>query len=342
MGERGRPDLVARPKCNPIVGELPVLQYCAVEQLSVDDRYQRSLESGHSIRLIRRIAANWDWGLCQPLYVARRSDGKLYVVDGQHRWAAAKLRGDVWQLPCVVRSFESTEQEAAAFVALNQERTPLSALQIFRAAVASGDPEACGIAAAIEDAGLTLATTSNNQLCAKSAVGNIGGLRTCWRMHGKATLVACLGVLRDAYPDQVLRYAGSIFPGIVALIAPAVKANEPELLREITTMVGSRTQDRWVSKILQLVATDPSLNRGTAAVIVFKAALRGEEPTPTRATPRPAAASPAARAATSLKPAEMAWCDQCDSRVSGARAAECASAFCKLKVPAAAAERKAA
>src|SRR5438270_788977 len=84
-------------------------------------------------RLMRRIAANWDWGLCQPLYVARRADGKLYVVDGQHRWAAAKLRGDVWQLPCVVRSFESTEHEAAAFVALNQERTPLTVLQIFRA-----------------------------------------------------------------------------------------------------------------------------------------------------------------------------------------------------------------
>jgi hypothetical protein len=133
MGERGRPDLVARPKCNPVIGELPVLQYCAAEQLCVDERYQRSLEANQSIRLIRRIAANWDWGLCQPLYVARRSDGKLYVVDGQHRWAAAKLRGDVWQLPCVVRSFASTEEEAAAFVALNQERTPLTALQIFRA-----------------------------------------------------------------------------------------------------------------------------------------------------------------------------------------------------------------
>jgi hypothetical protein len=207
MGERGRPDLVARPKCNAIIGELPVLQYCPIEQLCVDDRYQRSLEATHSIRLIRRIAANWDWGLCQPLYVARRADGKLYVVDGQHRWAAAKLRGDIWQLPCVVRSFSSTEEEAAAFVALNQERTPLTALQIFRASVASGDPEACGILAAIEEAGLSLATTSNNQLCAKGASATSAGCGTCWRVHGKATLVEALGVLGRAYPDQVLRYA---------------------------------------------------------------------------------------------------------------------------------------
>lgn len=337
MGERGRPDLVARPKCNPIIGELPVLQYCAVDQLCVDDRYQRSLEAVQSIRLIRRIAANWDWGLCQPLYVARRLDGKLYVVDGQHRWAAAKLRGEIWQLPCVVRSFASTEAEAAAFVALNQERTPLTALQMFRAAIASGDPEACGILAAIEEAGLSLATTSNNQLCAKGAVGNIGGLKTCWRVHGKPTLVASLRVLGTAYPDQVMRYAGSIFPGIVALTAPAVKAKEPELLAEIAELVASKTQDQWVSKILQLVAADPSLNRGTAATIVFKAAQRGEEPTPMRAVPpTPQQQQPEAVPYGSfLKPAEMAWCDQCERRVSGAAAAACTSQFCKLKVKAA-------
>lgn len=329
MGQRGRPDLVARPKCNPVIGELPVLQYCSAEQLCVDDRYQRSLEANQSIRLIRRIAANWDWGLCQPLYVARRSDGKLYVVDGQHRWAAAKLRGDVWQLPCVVRSFASTEEEAAAFVALNQERTPLTALQIFRASIASGDPEAWGIMTAIEESGLSLATTTNNQLCAKGAIGNVGGLKNCWRVHGKDALVAALRVLARAYPDQVLRYAGSIFPGIVAIAAPA--ANDPGLLTTIADLVASRTQDKWVSAILQLVATDPSLNRGTAAVIVFKAARRGEEPSPTRPTAAPAAVP----IGTFLKAAELAWCEQCYQRVSGAKAAQCSSVFCKLKAKAA-------
>jgi hypothetical protein len=332
MGERGRPDLVTRPKCNPVIGELPVLQYCPVEQLCVDERYQRSLESTQSVRLIRRIAANWDWGLCQPLYVARREDGKLYVVDGQHRWFAAKLRGDVWQLPCVVRSFASREEEAAAFVALNQERTPLTALQMFRASIASGDPEACGIAGAIEEAGLSLATTTNNQLCAKGAVGNVGGLRTCWRVHGRETLVAALRCLRAAYPDQVLRYCGSLFGGVVALIAAAVKSDDPQQLGRVAELVGSRTQDKWVSSILQLVAADPSLNRGTAAVIVFKAAQRGGEPTPTRPAPSQQAGVSAQRIIESPPmPAGTAWCDQCDQRVSGVKAEACTSPFCSLK-----------
>jgi hypothetical protein len=339
MGNRRPNDLTVRPKCNAILGELPVLQYCAVEQLCVDERYQRSLEARNSISLVRRIAANWDWGLCQPLYVARRDDGKLYVVDGQHRWAAAKLRGDVWQLPCVVRSFATPEQEAAAFVALNQERTPLTQLQIFRAATAAGDPEACGISAAIEEAGLTVATTSNNQQCGKGAVGNIGGLKSCWRVHGKEGLVASLRVLREAFPDQVLRYAGSLFPGIVALAAPAAKANEPGLLRKVVELVATRSQDRWVSKVLQLISNDPSLNRGTAAVIVFKAAQRGEEPMPTRAPAGPVSqlstGGHAPPVYVKLDPAETTWCDQCDQRRSGAQAAACSSPFCSLKAKAA-------
>jgi hypothetical protein len=143
-----------------------VLQYCSLEQLQVDESYQRSLEAASSITLVRRIATFWDWGLCQPLFVARRADGQLYVVDGQHRMAAAKLRADIWQLPCVVRAFSNAEEEAAAFVAFNQERRPLNKLQIFKAALAAGDFEAAQIVLALDDAGLRISSTTNLDTCA--------------------------------------------------------------------------------------------------------------------------------------------------------------------------------
>jgi ParB-like chromosome segregation protein Spo0J len=51
------------------------------------------------------------------------------VVDGQHRLAAATLRGDIAHLPCVITSLMPTlGDEAAAFVALNQNRKPLQPL----------------------------------------------------------------------------------------------------------------------------------------------------------------------------------------------------------------------
>jgi hypothetical protein len=154
----------SRLKVNPAIGTMPVLQYCTPEQLLIDDSYQRTLETGPSQTLVRRIAMFWDWSLCQPLIVARRNDGGHYVVDGQHRLAAAKLRGDIFQLPCVVASYASMADEAASFVALNQQRRPLGALDLFKAALAAGDTEAMSIMKAIIDAGLSLSNHMNTVL----------------------------------------------------------------------------------------------------------------------------------------------------------------------------------
>jgi Holliday junction resolvase RusA-like endonuclease len=59
--------------------------------LNVDHAYQRMAEEPSSKRLIRHIAENWDWRLCAPLTVSDRAPPEpgLYVIDGQHRLAAA-------------------------------------------------------------------------------------------------------------------------------------------------------------------------------------------------------------------------------------------------------------
>lgn len=263
-------------KVNPPLGSLPVLQYCAPEQLLVDEAYQRSLEASNSVTLIRRIAMHWDWGLCQPLFVARRDDGKLYVVDGQHRLEAAKLRADIWQLPCVVTSFETSADEAAAFVALNQQRRPLTQLDLFKAALAAGDFESSQIALSIEEAGLTLASGTNNQAMKPGAIANIGGLKRCYRIQGLQVLSASLDVLAQAYKGQILRYAGTIFPGIAAIVAAEIERDpefaDSETFSLMTEMVGGAEQSEWVSDINLALATDPAGNRIRFAEDVFKRA----------------------------------------------------------------------
>lgn len=267
-----------RLKCNPPLGALPVLQYCTPEQMQIDESYQRKLDAGGSQALIRRIAVHWDWGLCQPLFVARRADGGLYVVDGQHRLEAAKLRGDIWQLPCVVVSFDGAASEAAAFVALNQQRRPLSKLQIFKAALAAGDPEARTITAALEEAGLSLASSTNLDTCPPGAMSNIAGLQNCLRVHGERVLGAALDVLAQAYKGQVLRYAGSIFPGLAVIVAIEVKADatfaDGEMFALMTEMVGGAAQAEWVKEINQAVAAEVATNRSAAAAHVFEKAWR--------------------------------------------------------------------
>lgn len=329
--------IAARPsaklKLNPIMGSLPVLQYCAPEQLLIDDNYQRSLETESSQTLVRRIAVSWDWGLCQPLFVARRDDGGLYVVDGQHRLAAAVLRGDIAQLPCVVSHFDSATREAAAFVALNQQRRPLTALDLFKAALAAGDAEAMKVKAALDLAGLRLANTTNNQQMRAGQVGNVGGLQRCLRVYGDQVLATSLRVLSRAWPQQVLRYAGSIFPGIVAVVAGELnnRAAPDDLVDRLAPFVGRRAQHEWYAQFQLAIADETNLSRARAAEKVLRGAWVEYSQARLGERAAPAATASDQAPATWLRPDDQAWCDQCDRKVSGARAAACADPFCKLK-----------
>jgi hypothetical protein len=323
----------ARLKVNPPLGSLPVLQYCAPEQLLIDETYQRSLEVESSQALIRRIAIQWDWGLCQPLFVARRADGGLYVVDGQHRLAAAVLRGDIAQLPCVVSHFDSPEQEAGAFVALNQQRRPLNALDLFKAALAAGDKDALLIKQCVDEAGLSLANGSNNQSMKAGSIANIGGLQRCERIYGAVVLSTSLKVLAAAYPKQVLRCAGWIFPGIVAVVAGELhhRADPAGLVEKLAALIGREPQHHWYRAFAQAIVDDHMLKRAAAAERVIRTSwvewsqaqfgLHRAEAQDRTGDPAPSC----------LKPAETAWCEQCDQRVSGAKASACTSPFCRLK-----------
>jgi hypothetical protein len=118
------------------IGSPPTLEWIAVERLAIDESYQRATDSPASRRLINRIKQGWNWSFCQPLVVSRRTDGSLFVIDGQHRLSGAIGRGDIPHLPCVV---VTDADEAQTFIALNTQRQKLSQGDIFNAMLAAGD-----------------------------------------------------------------------------------------------------------------------------------------------------------------------------------------------------------
>lgn len=75
----------------------PELRLVAPSALSVDDRYQRCL-SERSIRLIRKIVAEWDWRAFKPPVVVE-VDGRLDVIDGQHTAIGAVTHGGIALTP---------------------------------------------------------------------------------------------------------------------------------------------------------------------------------------------------------------------------------------------------
>lgn len=335
----------SRLKVNPPLGRMPVLQFIPPEELAIDSSYQREIETGPSQTLIRKIAQHWNWDLCQPLVVSRR-DGTLYVIDGQHRLQAAKLRRDIQQLPCVVVEYANAADEAASFVHLNQQRRALSKLDVFKAAVASEDPEALAILSALKDAGLSIAPHSNFTTWKPGMVSNIGGIESAWRRHGAAVVRDALRVLGKAFKGQVLRYAGTIFPGIVALRASQGATCE---LGPLTDLLASREQKDWRSAMMNRRADNPDLRYGAASALAVAEACEeltgkpagvhvvGMKAKPVLAVPEKTLPAPTPFV---FAPDEigngpdrdgMVWCDQCDMRVTEGQGTGCKSRYCSLR-----------
>jgi hypothetical protein len=317
-----------RLKVNPPLGRLPVLQFVPPSELQIDATYQRSLEASNSQTLIRKIAQFWNWDLCQPLVVARRAGGELFVIDGQHRLEAARLRGDIGQMPCVVVEYASAADEAASFVHLNQQRRPLTKLDIFKAAVASQDPEAVAIVAALNGAGLTVAPHSNHTAWKPGMVSNVAGIEAAWRKHGPAISAAAMKVISKAFAGQVLRYAGTIWPGVVAIIAKERAAKSGRDPQQLIEMLKEKSQQSWRSAVMRFKADDPNIRYSEAVERALLSVWDGLEPPkaePARSH-RVVKMQPIAAQADGKQ-----WCTQCEARVSLSAATLCKDRFCKVR-----------
>lgn len=335
-----KPKTFSRDDMQAARGNMPVLQFCLPSQLEVDHTYQRSIENGESLALIADIATNWHWGRAQLLTVSRR-DGRLFVVDGQHRLAAAKLRGDIQQLPCLVEEFSDVSEEAKLFDDLNDKRRPVSAIDKFRAAIVAGDTDCMAIGAAMERAGLSLAAHSNPSAWKPGQLANIGGIRSAWKTHGPAAVELALTVMSNAFKGEVLEYAGTIFPGLVAVCAggPGDATISDEGLTLLIRALRRKTQRQWRAAVLEEMASS-GVGRVVAMSFALREAMAGEggraEPqqiarsdvTPITA---PIAGGPALGDRFDQRARGHEFCEQCDKLVSPARAKACQSAWCKLR-----------
>lgn len=107
-----------------------------INDLLIDHEYQRNVTNDHNIL---DIASNFDWSGFGNLIVMRRTDGKLYVVDGQQRLAAVRKRGDIEKVPCLLFLSAGVKQEAKAFLIGNYHRKPVTAIVKFRASLLAGE-----------------------------------------------------------------------------------------------------------------------------------------------------------------------------------------------------------
>lgn len=137
-----------------VKGERPRLEWLPVSALRVDPRYQREI-LGRGARNIRRIIEGFDWRLFTPVICVAVEDGVYAIIDGQHRATAALMHPHVREVPCQIVDGDLADQ-ARAFVAINDQVTRLTSLQIFAAALAAGESGARDVWRCCKAAGVTV------------------------------------------------------------------------------------------------------------------------------------------------------------------------------------------
>ncbi len=258
---------MSAPRTRPApIGEPPAIQYVAVGKLRVDPRYQRSIETGTSRKLIERIADRWDWRLCPPLLGSQRADG-MYVIDGQHRAAAAQARGDIAHLPVSVLYELTLADEARIFAAVNHERKTVTRLDSYRAALAAEDEGAVTIARLAAAAGLTIAATSRDSADTVGAIGFVTQLRRALDNRGEKLVGAALATLGEALAGEKLgEVGGALFGALILLLGVDERPRA-----EVTGAVRRRTAAEWAELVRAQGVTG-----GQSRIIVLRKAIEAD------------------------------------------------------------------
>jgi hypothetical protein len=339
------------PAIGPQLGVPPSQENVPVGMLQVDPTYQRATDGPASRRIIASMIAAWDWRLCQPLVVSRRPDGRLFILDGQHRHAGAVARGDIPFLPCFLLSSLAVEQEASTFVDLNTRRQRLTQSDIFHGMLATGEETARRVHQLLEETGWqnrrhtnTASYGAGDLNCAPMLVRQVNA--------GKEDAVRfALVALRKGWPDKALRSSATFLKALVEVHERL--ADEPHHTAEtIAEILAARGQDEWTQLGGRVRATNRALSIASAIGLAIARIARGEgEPVrkpfigsgpqpagpgtlvspapPPRPQPAPAF-TPPPRSAFSLE-GNTAWRSQCEQRRTRDNATHCKDRFCKLK-----------
>lgn len=255
----------------PIVEQMPVVRMVKPKSLIVEAAYQRDL-SGKSIKLIRRIVANWDWAKFKPPVCAGTADG-LFVIDGQHTAIAAASHPGITGIPVMIVPARKLETRASAFVAHNRDRIAMTAAQVFYGEVAAGDVRTKRILDAVTRAG---GTVPRLQVVKKHAKpGQFTAIAELRRLVGELPQATADKLLRIAVKSKHAPIPNTLIRGLRILLTDqtfSATASIPE--DQLTAIVAEITDIDAASRARALV-TGHSRDRACAFLIAEALAERG-------------------------------------------------------------------
>lgn len=223
---------------------------------------QRAIRLSH----VERIAKTFDQNLLGVLSINKRGRD-LLVFDGQHRAAAMKqYLGDGWQVvdvPCHI--YKNLDDRACARIANGLNTFKLwTPIDRFRSEVTAGDPVALDITRLLLSFGVTVQNAASaNTIRAVGVLRQIYG----WKPDGRDALASTVGLLHEAWPDDVGALDGQLMLGTALLFQKHGHALDRRAL--LHKLAARRTADTVLGQGRQLAkATGYSTAQGVCAVLV--------------------------------------------------------------------------
>lgn len=209
----------------------PLLQWVDIEGLVIDRSYQRDI-TPVGARAIQKIANDFDWSKFEPILCAPTIDGRLAVVDGQHRAHASALVG-LKKIPAMVVPM-TPSQQAAGFTAINRDRIKIHPQAIFRAELAGGVEWAVQANGLVLDAGCKMATSNPSSTARKPKIVYCVGLIKKMVLAGEGIVVSSglQAIVNGSLSEEVRSYDGSI----LSIWLPAIASNQRYMKADLVSV----------------------------------------------------------------------------------------------------------
>ena len=221
-------------------------QWLLVGKLKIDDSYQRPISS-NKVKGIRKC---FDIDKLGVLMVSHR-DGCYWVMDGQHRLAAAIHYG-LTHVPCCIYEGLSRAREAELRLGFNTRKAE-SAVERFRLFLAMGNPEAIHIKQIIESAGLALNLSGTGGTYPNPRqIRSVGLVERIYLGYkgGPNLLARTLRISMAAWPDDYKGRTGAILSGLALFLAKYPEVPEAELVSKLQgctpASLLARIKDEWL------------------------------------------------------------------------------------------------
>lgn len=235
-----------------------------VDKMRVDKMYQRVLHSR-----VKKMADHWDYNKCDVLIVSFRS-GYFYIVDGQHRFEAARKNG-VQFLACQILVDMSQIDEARRFLAQNTEACSLTPYDTWNANLLIGDFVDCTIDKICKEFGVHVIPTKG--IKAPAVLGSLVCARRIVKQHGADGLRWILSVLDAAKWNEVPNGHGKVILFALNTFYSAHKDNIYTYTDRVKCVLHRNDQRKFQSKA---VAMFPENELGVAVSRYLDYIVTGE------------------------------------------------------------------